>query len=247
MRYIFHGRVFPERAYVSINSDGGPLLLELSTGGQSFTLKLKIEYSQISADIETGSTLGIHTLKNVVESVVRTVVDSYGYATIRGYDVEISSCTHEDGNQTVFGVEITRLKEATELRSSFVQTAETAIRHLELRRALSSLRESIRSFEDTGFFSYRAIESVRQYFKTDDDRNGWQGLREKLHVDQSYFDNLLAHATPQRHGEATEMSEDDRIDLMRSAWTIVDRFIVFLNSGESSLDTGEFPTLTSTT
>ena len=41
-------------------------------------------------------------MKNAVEIIVRVLVDTYGYRTGRGYDVEIISVVDPDSNHIVF-------------------------------------------------------------------------------------------------------------------------------------------------
>ncbi len=142
--YIFSGKVEPERASVSIS----PLSIRIEAidAGFSGGAIVSINSSQVSIKLDTTSEgVSLATMKNYVEQFVRATVDSYGYLSGRGYDVEITSAIQPDGTQTVFGVGIPELEESRHERPlSFQELLEAVGKSPYLHQALADLREAIR-------------------------------------------------------------------------------------------------------
>lgn len=109
--------------------------------------------------------------------------------------------------------------------------------------------------EDTGFFCFRAVESIKQSFKGEEnsgkskqeDKQAWGKLRNALNLHRSWIDVFNQDAGKQRHGGTVFMSGEVRISLMEHAWKVVDRFCVYLHRGSMVLPEDEFPLLTEKT
>lgn len=235
--YTFTGKVLPERAYVSIS----PIEINFNGTNTNFQGKLiiSIQLSQISAVLKVETDQDLFTMKNTVEHSVRTLVDSYGYITKRGYDIEITSVVDTSNKQTVFGVGIPDLETATEeYPLDFSETSLLALKSKHLQHALGNLRDAIRSPWSTGFYCYRAIECVRQSFKEEGDSNervSWERLNQNLRIDESYSKELTEFALPQRHGDMPEMTGEQRVRMMKHAWDIVGRYCLFLKKDNGPL------------
>ena len=240
--YIFSGKVLPERANVSITP------LEIKTGvidsGISDTAIISIAVSQVSVIFNTNSDSDLMTLKNTVESLVRNLVDVYGYLSGRGYDIEITSVVDPEGKHTVFGVGILELEKSQRDRPlSFQQLVTVMGKSYHLHLALGDLREAIRSPLDTGFFCFRAIESIRQHFKIKEkttDKLSWKILNKSLVIDRSWTDQVKKFADPVRHGDAINISGEDRILIMQHTWKVIDRFCLYVYRDFNDLSENEF-------
>jgi len=246
MKYIFSGRVLPERANVTVD----PLQIKSNHGeaGLELDIKLSIGASQISAEavINKGST-DIFTFKNIVEASVSAIVDAYGYISGRGYDIEIASVVDENANQTVFGVGVPALEANKKERPlDFAGILRNFANSRFLVPALADLREAIRS-PHSGLFCFRAIECVRQHFyeKADgkETDKSWQRLRESLRIDIDYIKDVGKYALPQRHSEGKFISDSERARILQNTWRIVDRFCIYLEKGSQPLDENVFPIL----
>lgn len=103
------------------------------------------------------------------------------------------------------------------------------------------MREAIRQPNDTGFFCYRAIESIRQHFYEPQDgkKDGpsWERLRSSLRIDRSWIGALTEsyEASNQRHGKTPYMSGENRVSAMQHTWKAVDRFCLYLDNGAVQL------------
>lgn len=245
-KFIFKGVVIPERACVSLSRvtvTTGPL-----DGHFFLRLTVSIDLSQISvvAEIVSGTT-DLLTMRNTVESAVRGMVDAIGFRNGCGYDVEITSVTSEDGSQTVFGVDIPEIAVDKDSRLSFQKIVTSVISVTPFAALmLSDLRESIRNKNSSAFLCYRAIESMRQYFVQESDGDNrtlsWERLREGLNVSANYIKKIADAAKPQRHGDSPFTFGPDRIDVIKRAWKVADRFMRYVAQG-SGLDPNEFPIL----
>lgn len=250
--YVFNGRVLPERVNAGVNPPQ-KLSISIPEANLEFDLTISIYASQISVILETASeSPDIPTLKNYVDSFVRMLFDAGGYLECRGYDLEITSVVEPNGQFSVFGVEEGALKrsrtDGTSINMADLWLLLTSgEKSRPLQRALGDLREAIRMPHDTGFFCFRAVESMRQLFVEVKDGNetetSWERMSSALRIEQSYIAVLERFGKPQRHGETPYMSGDNRFIAMNRTWQIVDRYIEFARTGFVPLSSADFETL----
>jgi hypothetical protein len=96
-------------------------------------------------------------------------------------------------------------------------------------------------------YSFRAIEGVRHLLSPlEPNKNkSWERLRDVLGIRRSYIDPLTERSFGPRHGDSTHIPGSVQADLVKRAWTIVNRYIEFrLRGGTDPLPTTEFPELT---
>jgi hypothetical protein len=67
-------------------------------------------------------------------------------------------------------------------------------------------------------------------------------MRNALRLAREVFGPIEPHAVAQRHGEVVGMSDNERSVAMKIAWRVVDRFVTFLDRGETELG-DEYPVL----
>jgi hypothetical protein len=236
-RYTFTGVLHPERAAVTIST----VVQKLSypDDGIVGTLTSNICVSQIISGFETPSLVpNVFTLKNIVSDAVRVEVDAAGFLYGHGYDVEIVHVVRPDSmDSLVFGVDIPALKPDADMTARFneVMRLFDDPRGAYLQRCFGDLREAIRSPRDTGFFCYRAIESLRQSFVVEagakDDKASWETLRSTLSVGRAEIDYIKGFADAPRHGAARGISDAERASIFRKTWLIVHSFIDFALAG----------------
>lgn len=117
-----------------------------------------------------------------------------------------------------------------------------AVSNVYLRSSHSDLNSAIMSPNDTGFYCYRAIESLMQEFKTES-RKAWPRFRDALQVTQAWIKPLTDNSTSNRHGELKGLSGQERVFLMQRSWTLVYRFACLRLRGVTALSLSEFPLL----
>jgi len=202
-------------------------------------LSIKIALSQITAILVTDTIFDDpYTLKNYIDDSIRTIVDALGYTKGCGYDCEIIQMVDDIGNEPiVFGVGIPVLSAGDDQSiSAFTHIVSLYAdkRCAYLQRCLSDLREAIRSPKDTGFFCYRAIESLRNYFMVEKqmktDRKSWGVLRQELGVDRQEIDFIKQFSDPLRHGSTKPITDSERASVLRRTWTIVDKYIEYASN-----------------
>jgi hypothetical protein len=241
--YYFTGRVFPERASVSLVLSE-PVGIEIPSLSWAGTVSLSIAVSQASIVFKGGPEVGdILTLKNVAQTFAQGLVDVLGYQWGRGYDVEVTALVDANGTHHVFGVDVPVIESNQHDRPVEVQSVlALAFANPWLRRALGDLREAIREPDDTGFHCMRAVESVRQHFQVGPDvADAWVAMRSALNLREETLKMLREFGTPQRHGEARAMSDAERGRDMTLAWKVVDRFVAFLDGSQADLTVATFP------
>ncbi|NQT71302.1 MAG: hypothetical protein HQ553_00860 [Chloroflexi bacterium] len=233
-RYYLSGTVHPERAQISIADIENELL------GQDDTpyakLKFNIYNNQITAVIDChNDNEDIHTIRNRVKAAVQIMTDTVGFIKGHAYDVEITKIFDEQAQFVwVYGVSIPIIEERNKGRQ-FSEAFEvyplcSGMDGLYLRRCLGDINMAIKHADDTAFYCFRAIESLKQYiaFKQNlegKDRSKWQALVNAIGGKEEDLDNLKCLAFPARHGIPRSISDTERKELFLTTWDIVERFI----------------------
>jgi hypothetical protein len=240
--WTFFGRILPERVPVTWHA---PLQGSAHSAlGFAFDFRVKIHASQVILDltITQGDAHDVPTLRNAAAEFIRGVTDLIGYKQGYYFDVEIVAAIHRDTDDwTVFGIEIPILKarrEAQQINAidgALVQAfGESVAAHL----VLAEFREAMRVSVGTGLHCYRAIEAMMQSLKTnpgDADGPAWEALRNRLRVDRSAIDEVKQHADFPRHGKPWAMSDADRAKVFGVTDEIIERYLLYLVSGEAAL------------
>lgn len=103
-----------------------------------------------------------------------------------------------------------------------------------LRHALADVREAIKSPRDTGFFCYRAIESLknccaaRNNLASDKDQ-AWELFRTTYQVEKDEIMFIKMFANHVRHGNymmAKPLSDAERAKIFEKAWNIINKYIL---------------------
>lgn len=242
--YIFHGRVIPERAHVNLTGLDEMEFIQPESGLQ-FKFKVSIVLSEISVWVKSEEEISdLTSLKNFVSDTVSFFVDCIGYDNGCGYVVEIDSCTYNNGRDlAVFGVNIDNLKEdgrwepTLNVIAAYAQA--TDLQKQQLQRSLAELKRGIKISHDTGFHTYRAIESIKLTFN-----HSWDDMNAALNLNKTYTDGLREnHANPQRHGSYTFMSSEDRTEMLIKAKTIISRFVSYIRNRSKNLHPTDYPEL----
>ena len=101
-----------------------------------------------------------------------------------------------------------------------------------LRFALFDARQALLLPQQSGFFCYRAIDTLVRWFagakKIKDKSQAWEQFRECYKLNKSEIDKIKSVADPLRHGDyeqAIVMGSVQRIALLKSTWKIIGIFI----------------------
>jgi len=235
--YILAGRVLPERALLDISEVY--LKVVASDDVPEGDLFIEVLRSQISVRFLASSEVrNIFTLRNIVEDAARMMVDVAGYSAGHGYDVDIVQLIRPNiSDKYVFGIDVPALAGVCETSGITVDDIFSALGKTDghyFRRALADAREAIKSPYDTGFFCYRAIESLKNCCATrggvsPDKDAAWELFRKTYSIQKQQIFDIKAFADPVRHGnymKAKPMSDKDRADIFKNTWEIINKFIL---------------------
>ncbi len=235
--YIFTGRVIPERTLVSISEFRGKV--NASEDVPEGDLYVEVIMSQISVRfVASGKVRNIFTLRNTVEDAVRIFLDAAGYSRGYGYDAEIVQVVVANtGEKHVFGIDVPALAGICEQVGITVNDIFTAVLKTDghyLRHALANVREAIKSPIDTGFFCYRAIETLKNCcaFRNAASTEGttaWELFRNTYSVSKEDILYIKGIADPVRHGnylQVKPVTDEDRKKVFVSTWEIINKFIL---------------------
>lgn len=245
-RYWFTGIVHPER--VNFNIAGMPLIkLKHPDFGIEGEVKVQIKNSKITVefaseiDFTKSPTCNLETLKNFIEETARMVVDIFCYVKSFNYDVEIIKLECEDlkvchifdvqGEKKLYKTDEQAIVELNKLLSLF-----SGKRFLFLEKCFADFRRAIKYPAETGFFCFRAIETIRQFYFEDPNiadetqrrKEGWEKLRKELGFDKVFFEEITHYALPNRHGSYPTITGPDRGRIMGKTREIIDKFIDYI-------------------
>jgi hypothetical protein len=100
-----------------------------------------------------------------------------------------------------------------------------------LHRCFNDLISSMRHADDTGFYCYRAIESLCHHcavvhgLSTGKKDKKWQKFREISGCSEQTIRAINAAANPIRHGEVLGITSDEREKLFNMTWDVVDGYL----------------------
>lgn len=242
---VFTGRIIPERVAVDVIG-----LPTLSFGDDPSTLMyvdIFIGCSQIIARVkDEHSSTDLLTLKNQVQMIVATIVDSLGWCNHCAYTIEITACSTPTETQ-VFGVDfrISDLPDGTidAVSLSLLLLNDPEGKLKPIRRAMADYRLAILHPDDTQFYCFRAVECLTYYFERNP-RRGRPKLSEVLNIEDEWITkNLEIPAGEVRHGKVKPVSERERQEALESARIVLQRFIRFVHTEDCRLSEEEFPRL----
>jgi hypothetical protein len=231
----FVGRVHPERAPLTVSP---PIPFELQTvAGGNLPATVSILASQIIVSLNRiDGPVDLFTLRNVVASLVSSIADVAGWLHGYAYQVEMTAVTGPNTYQT-FGIDVPVLVAAAETSRvkdvAAILQLTTGPNGAYLRRALADFRMAMLAPDDTAFYCYRAVESLRRSFgATKGGRRA--GLSTSLRIDDSWLIVYLERpANDVRHGGVAPVTDEDRQRLLLAAHEVIERYIVLRSSGES--------------
>lgn len=232
--YFFQGVVLPERAQLSLQFT---LSFSHITSGVAGIAKVSIVLNQAAVWIESDHEWDIFDLRNVVKNLVQSHLDIVGYVKGYAYDFEISRVLNQSRSvDYVFGIDIPCLVErgkSLDLNAELIKLRDKTIgpNGVFLNRCFSDLVSAMKHADDTGFYCYRAIESLRHHcaaihgLTSSEKSTQWDKFREVAVCDEKALRAIKQAADPLRHGETAGITSDDRAALFVKTWGVVDGYL----------------------
>ncbi len=232
--YLFQGIVLPERAQLSLkfSKEFSHLLT-----GFSGSATVSIILNQMAVWIKSEHEWNIFDLRNVVKNIVQGQLDIIGYVRGYAYDCDINRVLCEDMNiDHVFGIDIPGLSERNKSMDFQAEVNNIALQSagdygFYLQRSFSDLNSAIRHADDTGFFCYRAIESLRHHcaavhgLSKSDKSKQWEKFRDVSLCNESLLFEIKQSADALRHGGIAITTSDQRAALLFKTWGVVDGYL----------------------
>jgi hypothetical protein len=241
----YWGRIQPERMPIALNV---PLHFsgDVRNAEGEAHLDARVEDSQFRVEVTCDDPLDALAFRSPVEEFMEAMTDTIGYVSFRAYDLDLIGVTWE-GGMHVFQPRADALaSKVGAVIDHPVQIWQLATEHVQLRKALSNLREAMKMIHDTGFFAHRAIEAVSAHFCTTEEPHINQGkakMQTAICVSEAWVKKASRFGGDQRHGKVVPMTGTERLDAIAASWRVVDRFICYLMNGEKPLDSSVFPQL----
>jgi hypothetical protein len=234
MKKLFlSGTLHPERAMLSVgNLEHEFLGLD---GKKQGRIKFNIYNNQITAFVEwENDSEDIYTLRNITKAGVELITNVVGFLKGYAYDVEITKIFDGELDLSfVFGVQIPALEERNKDRDAstvnYIYPLCFDSEGVYLRRCLGDLGMAIKHPDDTPFYCFRALESLKQYFGyttgAATDREQWEEMTKAIGGKRDDVEPIRELAFPARHGVPKPVTDQMRKDAFFTTWNIVERFI----------------------
>ena len=242
-KYTFLGTVHPERA--SFNLAGMPepkiILPDIGIEGE---VSIVVEKSKLKLGFLSDADLRTHreqdalvSLKNYLGEYVRLFVDTFCYVKSLNYDVEIYKveCA-ELGIDYTFDVQLeTDLGkddgDAAQQMEDIVSLISRNPEMIFVKDVFADFRRGIKYPHMSGFFFYRALETVKKNAFNDD----WGKMNSALGFNPPYYSNLNKFRKPNAHGTYPTITGAERIKLAKDARKVIDAFLKFSQKNSVSL------------
>jgi len=232
--YLFYGVILPERAQISLNFELGFSHL---TSGEEGRAKVSIVLNQVAVTVVTKVTWNIHDLRNVVKSILQNELAMIGYLKGYAYDLELTRVLNPSQDiDYVFGIDvacISKPRESIDLDAELKKLKPKTVGRngVYINRCLSDLVSAMKHADDTGFYCFRAIESLRLHCASvhnidiDNKKAQWEKFREVSGSDKDDIDKITEAAKPVRHGDIAGITGNEREELFKKTWDVVESYL----------------------
>ncbi|MHB1276101.1 MAG: hypothetical protein ACYCXQ_06120 [Candidatus Humimicrobiaceae bacterium] len=235
-QYILKGIIHPERAHLTIGSPiKFPKTIHISSQ-KELCIELNIVLNHVTIWIETIEEWNIYDLRNIGRYLTNTVCSILTFINGYYYEVEIIQIlSKEKGIDWVFGIDtpciskrnsIEELKEKFDVILKIIITGEVGIY---LQRCFRDLNLALKDTEDTAFYCYRAIESLKQYckvkFNISKENKQWKKVSEICGYEQDYIKNIKDNANNLRHGGYASHTDKERAEFLTKTWNVIEGFV----------------------
>ncbi len=102
-----------------------------------------------------------------------------------------------------------------------------------LRWAVEDYNSALRLRNEAPFFCFRAVESLRNYFDPDDNREqGWELLRQNLGMEREFLQYLTDKSKDVRHGaqrgQVVPINPEISAECIKRCKTVINKFLEFV-------------------
>ena len=179
------------------------------------------------------------------------VISTYGFAKGEGLTAILETVVKPDGilyNLNPYHPRLEALVTAIRPQSDggidVQPILEIALSDPTICVALVDLISSLHTAQEATVRCARAVDAIRHYMAPQNDRKaGWPAMRENLNLTQQYLEFITDASKGPRHGEVKSNTFSTSQEVLKRAWTVMNRFLEFKIRGNQRLPFPEFPIL----
>jgi hypothetical protein len=232
--YFIQGIVLPERA--SFDLKWSVKGTHLASGGIC-SADVTILCNQVAIWLNSDSEIQTLDLKHLVNYLVIDQLSAISYLVGCVYDFQITRVINRNtGVDYVYGVENQviygrRGQGNIEADLAKIRDLQVGEHGVLIHRCLADLMSAMRYREDTPFYCYRAIESLRHHYclindiTTKNESEKWAKFREGGGFSREQIVWISELAKELRHGNISNVDSDQCAELLRVTWDIVDSYV----------------------
>lgn len=231
-KYTFFGRILPERRGLRLHF---PSVQVNNIFGFEGVISVWIENSQMIGEIELEEAYdNIGDLNSLLYFEAKRRLDIVGYTQGECLEVEILSCIDPKGNKSVLGSHVESLVDRQSKKTydlSMLSQLTMGENGVFILRCINDLCRSTKPAYDSGFFSYRAMETISNYFTKEFNlktkAKGWEKMRQELNLTKDETTYFKQFADGPRHGKAANYTGKEINEVYMRSWEIMDKFIEY--------------------
>ncbi|UVM48327.1 hypothetical protein LOY38_18260 [Pseudomonas sp. B21-015] len=231
--YFLQGIVLPERA--RFDTEWGLKGQHLSSG-VFFSVKVSIVCNQVALWLEADKELSVVDLKNFANYVVFDQLHVYSFLMGCTLDFQLTRVINKEREvDYVYGIENPVLfgrRDIAELDAPIqkIRALQVGQDGALIHRALSDLSSAMRYREDSAFYCYRAIESLKQHYcavngVSENDERKWIAFRDANGFSKEQIVWFAELAKYSRHGNLSLIDAEKYEELLRKTWDVVDKYL----------------------
>lgn len=189
--------------------------------------RVALHQSSVVVLIDGDEPADLNTFVQNVRSVVDGVVDAVGFELAFPLRFELTHLI-KDGEMIAFvqaGWPALRAADGSTEQPAWMDEDELTpmiteiVRVPLIRYAVADVQRAVEMPDDTAFYCYRALESLRTMFLEGEDEGAararsWRCLREELRLAREAIDAVKVLADKRRHGGHRVLTEQDRMDCL---------------------------------
>jgi hypothetical protein len=238
---LFLGQIFPSNSQITIS--GHDYMFEDEKLAIKGRILVTIKNSQVIIQFISSTFIeDIGTLRNIAHDNARILIEAAGFYTGSILNLNITHAIWGNGSRlAVFTSDAPALKGFSESQGITIDDLFAVAYDLSdayLQQSLSDMTRAMQSAVDTGFYCYRALESIRHYFKNtyelQKDGASWEKLRTELNFSREDIGYIKRFADAVRHGDAKNfqsVTSEERTKILQTSASVICRYVLYAKNG----------------
>ncbi|WP_396328913.1 hypothetical protein [Burkholderia anthina] len=232
--YLFHGVVLPERAQLNLHFSVRCMHLH---SGVEVRATVSIVLNQVVVWVETDKEWDIFDLRNAVSSLVQHHLSMLAFLLGHAYEFSITRVLNRSRNvDWVFGIDTPLVLDEHPVDDVgaellLLRNKTTGPNGVYLNRCFGDLTAALKFPDDTPFYCYRALESLRHHaaavhgLRASSSADQWAKFREVANCEKAAIMTIKDAADGLRHGDPLQFENVDRAEVIRATWRIVRAYV----------------------